>query len=96
MKQQIQQFSIHQTAKVLAFVYGLLGMAFVPLVWLGDRLDPEGGGGMGMGLLIVFPVLYAVAGYVTTAIGCAIYNEVASRVGGIEFISVPVESGGSD
>ena len=33
---------------------------------------------------MALPIIYGVAGFIFTAIGCVIYNVVASRVGGIE------------
>ena len=36
------------------------------------------------GVAVGLPILYACAGFVGAAIGCAIYNMVAGWVGGIE------------
>lgn len=38
-----------------------------------------------MFLIILFPVLYLVLGYVMVAIGCAVYNFMFKVIGGIEF-----------
>ena len=83
MSQQIRRFGIGQTAKVLGVLYGLLGLVFVPFIFLATVMAP-GELAFGLGYAIIFPVLYAVIGFVSTAIGCALYNFVAGMVGGIE------------
>jgi hypothetical protein len=91
MRQQIVNFSVHQTAKVLAVLYGLMGLIFVPIFLVVNLVSPDGEG-ISPGLLILFPLLYAAFGYVFVAIGCAIYNFVAGRVGGIE-VTLDAEPG---
>lgn len=83
MVQQINRFSVHQTAKVLAILYALLGFLMVPLIWLSTLADPDGA--LPLWALLVFPLAYGLLGYIFTAMGCAIYNFVADRIGGIEF-----------
>jgi hypothetical protein len=36
-------------------------------------------------MVFVFPILYLILGYITTLIGCAIYNLLAKVIGGFEF-----------
>jgi len=84
VKQQLQRFSVHQTARVLATVYGILGFVLIPLIWISIAFDPASEGGAGL-VAFLFPLIYAIFGYIFTAIGCAIYNAVAARLGGIEF-----------
>ena len=83
MRQQLARISVHQTAKVVAIVYALLGLLVAPLFILGSLFDPDET--MSLWLALVLPVLYGVFGYIFTAIGCALYNAIASRFGGIEF-----------
>ena len=83
MRQQLARISVHQTAKVVAIMYALLGLLITPLLLLGSLADPEET--MSLWLALVFPLLYGVFGYIFTAIGCALYNAIASRFGGIEF-----------
>jgi hypothetical protein len=40
--------------------------------------------GLGIGFAVLLPVLYGLAGFIFTAIGCLLYNLVAGMVGGIE------------
>lgn len=82
MRQQVSHISVHQTAKVLAIIYGVLGLIFSPLIYLASRTTPEEA--MPLWLALLFPLLYAVFGYIATAIGAAVYNAVAARIGGVE------------
>ena len=84
MRQQIARFSVHQTAKVFTVIYGLLGFVFLQFMWIASSFAPQNdefGGGL---WLLIFPVIYAVFGYIFTAIACVIYNWVAGMIGGIE------------
>ena len=83
MSQQIRRFGIGQTAKVVGALYGLLGLIFVPFFLVAVAMSPDEAG-FGMGLAISFPIIYAVIGFIGTALACAIYNFVARFVGGIE------------
>ena len=42
-------------------------------------------------LLICMPIFIGLVGFIFTVIGCLLYNFIASRVGGIEFILEDVE-----
>ena len=86
MTHRISRISVHQTSKVLAIVYGILGFVVVPILWLAWIGDPEIA--LPFWIALLFPLLYALLGYVFTAIGTAIYNLVAKSVGGIEFTVV--------
>lgn len=80
---QIRRFGIGQTAKVVAALYTLLGLVFVPVLLVAAMFSPKETG-FGTGLAVALPVLYGVMGFIFTAIACAIYNFVAGFVGGIE------------
>lgn len=83
MKQQLTHISVHQSAKVVAILYGILGLVVIPLFMLVSLADPAGG--FPFWLLLLFPVFYAIMGYVFTALAAALYNAISSRAGGIEF-----------
>jgi hypothetical protein len=84
MRQQISRLSVHQTAKVLAILYGMMGLLVIPFFLVLPMLAPGEAEGFGIGLALLFPLIYAVFGYVFVAIGCLLYNLVAGWVGGIE------------
>ena len=85
MAHQISRFSIGQSAKFMGLLYLLLGLLFAPLFLLGAMFGPEGSGfAFGTVFAIAMPVLYAVIGACSGAIGAALYNLVAGWIGGIE------------
>ena len=83
MVQRIDRFSVGQSAKVVGVLYALMGLVFVPFFLLASLFAPRQAG-FGAGFALLLPILYGVAGFVFTAIGCALYNLVAGWVGGIE------------
>ena len=83
MVQRLSRFSIGQTAKVLGVLYALMGLIFVPFLLLAGMFSPKEAS-FGVGFALALPVLYGLAGFIFTAIGCALYNWVAGMVGGIE------------
>lgn len=91
MVQRLSRFSIGQTAKVLGLLYGLMGLIFVPFLLIATMLSPNDVG-FGVGFALALPILYGLLGFVFTAIGCALYNWVARKVGGIE-VSLDTEVG---
>jgi hypothetical protein len=83
MRQRIRRFGIGQTAKVVGILYLLVGLLLAPVFLLATILSSDQAG-FGVAFAVGLPVLYACAGFVGAAIGCAIYNLVAGWVGGIE------------
>jgi hypothetical protein len=47
-------------------------------------MPPMFGAFMGVGAIIVFPILYGIIGFIFALIGAWIYNLLASWIGGIE------------
>ncbi|HEY7735339.1 MAG TPA: hypothetical protein VH813_00945 [Candidatus Limnocylindrales bacterium] len=95
---RIRRFGVVKTANMVAAMYVavilVLVIIFVPFlaiasVSINGVPQPAGvslGGGL-IGLLIggvLIAVIYALVGWVITAIGCLLYNFVAGFVGGIE------------
>ncbi|HWN20106.1 MAG TPA: hypothetical protein VNO19_14440 [Gemmatimonadales bacterium] len=80
---QIRRFGVGQTAKVVGVLYALTGVVLVPFVLIAAMYSPNKSG-LGPGVALLLPIIYGVAGFILTAIGCAIYNFVAGLVGGIE------------
>ena len=83
MVHRLSRFSVGQTAKVVGILYGLMGLIMLPFFLIPATLSPEEGG-FGVGLALALPILYGVFGFIFTAIGCALYNWIAGKVGGIE------------
>jgi hypothetical protein len=83
MLQRIRRFGVLQTAKVVAVIYTLMGVVFVPIILIVSMYAPDKGG-PGAGFVLLMPLLYGLLGFVFTAISCAVYNIVAGLVGGVE------------
>ena len=102
----IRRFDVVRTANVVAVLYAVMvlviGLVFVvPFALLtavagvsssGSEMAGYLGvsifGGLVFGLLAV--VFYGIMGWIMTAIGCALYNWVAGRIGGFR-VEVDVE-----
>ena len=89
MKKQLTHISPLRAGIVLAVLYGLLGLIFVPLTLLvavfGSRSDGTPAVLSGAFVAILFPVLYAVGGFIGGIIAAAVYNVIAKWTGGLEF-----------
>lgn len=92
MRKRLKKISVFQTSKVAAVLYGLLGLVFAPIFLLVGMFAPgasDSAGLLGLGAgiagAIVVPILYAVFGFIATAIACVLYNILAGFTGGIEF-----------
>ena len=84
MKKQIKHFSVLQTSKVLAILYGVIAIIFVPFLLIPALVN--GNGGPMVIFSLAAPLLYAIIGFIFTALFCWIYNILAKYVGGIEFV----------
>jgi hypothetical protein len=80
-KKRIAHISIHQTSKVLAILYVVLGLLFIPI---GVILIISGQMVMGI-IYVLMPFIYGIVGYPLVAGMCWVYNMIAKSVGGIEF-----------
>ncbi len=89
---KIEKIGVSSAAKIYGLTLGILGFvigifyalflsAFSGL--LGDDL-PISGAGLGIGMAIVFPIMYGIMGFIIGALGAVIYNFVASKIGGLE------------
>jgi hypothetical protein len=88
---RIKRVAPMQLGKLLAVLYGLVGLIFVPfflvMSFVAPKLPPQHRAGMmvfGVGFALFMPLLYAVMGFVSGVIGAGIYNLVAKWMGGIE------------
>ena len=79
-------------AKVSAALYALLGLIFGACISLismaGSAFAPKELGGMsmlfGVGAIVALPIFYGILGFIFSLIGAALYNLIASWVGGVE------------
>ena len=81
-------------AKVSALLYALIGLIFGAILSLvalvggaiGGATGGSGGMGMimGVGAIVLLPIVYACVGFVGTLIAAALYNFAAGITGGIE------------
>jgi hypothetical protein len=83
MHTQIVRFAPHQTAKLFAVLYGVMGLIFVPLFLIVSSFGPTGSR-ISPAFAIVIPIIYLIFGYIFVNIGCHLYNFVAKHLGGIE------------
>ncbi|WP_211454922.1 DUF3566 domain-containing protein [Collimonas antrihumi] len=90
MKKQISSISPFQTAKVLAILYFAISLPMIALMSLLYAFMP--GPKAPTGVMFILPFLYAIFGFIFTAIGAWIYNLIAKWVGGIEFTVSEIEN----
>lgn len=87
---RIRRFSVIKTSNVVALIYMVVVAVFaVPIALIvavaGTATDVPGTGAVGGVVFALAAILfYGLLGWVFTAIACAIYNLVASWIGGIE------------
>jgi hypothetical protein len=88
MRKQLTRISPLRAGIVLGVLYGLLGLVFVPFFLLAAIFGSKAGALAAFGgvfFAILFPVLYAAAGFIGGIIAAALYNLVAKWTGGLEF-----------
>lgn len=88
---RIKRIAPLQLGKMLAILYGIMGLIFIPFFLLmslaAPHLPEQQRVGMmifGAGFAFFMPVIYAAMGFVSGALGALLYNVVAKWVGGIE------------
>ncbi|MCP3900348.1 MAG: YIP1 family protein [Desulfobacteraceae bacterium] len=83
MKQRIHRIAPLQLGKLLAVIYALFSVVFIPFMMIPILMAPKGSG-PGLLLALGIPILYIVIGFVGGIIGAFIYNLSAKWIGGIE------------
>ena len=88
---RIKRISPLQLGKMLALLYGVLGILFVPFFLIMSLMAPHmpsqqraGFMAFGVGFAIAFPFIYAALGFIGGVVTAFIYNIAAKWVGGIE------------
>lgn len=90
MQYRLTRFGIQSTAIIVGLIYFVLAIVCVPIFYLIARNAPNGG--LPGTVLVIGPVVYGIIGYVFTAIGCLLYNLIASWTGGMVLTMEPTES----
>jgi len=88
---RIKSIAPLQLGKMLAILYGIMGLLFIPFFLLmslaSAQMPAQQRVGMlafGVGFAFAMPFIYAGMGFVCGALGALIYNVVAKWIGGIE------------
>jgi hypothetical protein len=84
MKNQLLHISVFQSAKVMAVLYFVISIPIVLIMAIPTLMLHQPGPGLFM--LILMPILYMIFGFLFSALGAWVYNLVAARIGGFEFI----------
>ena|SRR6266699_393174 len=88
----VKSVGVFSSGKVMGSLYALLaliiGALFSLLSLVGASVAGQRQGGLallfGVGAVVILPIFYGIAGFIGGIIGAALYNVVASVVGGIE------------
>ena len=88
---RIKRFAPLQLGKMLAILYGIMGLIFIPFFLIMSAVASQlpaqqrvGIMALGVGFALFVPLIYAAMGFVFGALGALIYNVVAKWIGGIE------------
>ena len=95
MKRTLKSIEPLQFGKILAAIYGLMSLIFVPFFVIFAIIGgfaPNAAGsppplvlaGICIAMAIGMPILYAVMGFIIGLIGALLYNVIAKRIGGIQ------------
>jgi hypothetical protein len=87
VKRRITEISVLQTSKIVAIIYGAIGI-IVCLVMLAIASGMDEGGTREAVVAVFMLIFYPIGGFVGTAMLAAFYNFIAKRLGGIEFSMV--------
>jgi hypothetical protein len=83
MKYRITRVSVHQTSKTVALLYLILGVIYIPFMFLinsASAPDEQ----IPLIVVLLMPVFFCAVGYVMFALISAMYNWVTTLAGGIE------------
>jgi hypothetical protein len=76
---KIKRFSILQTGKLLAVLYGFIALVILPIALIMLVVNPKAAAPM-----LFMVILYPAFGFIGGIVGAAIYNLAARLVGGLE------------
>ncbi|MEO9803797.1 MAG: hypothetical protein ABJF04_11140 [Reichenbachiella sp.] len=85
---RVKRFGVLQTAKIVAVIYALVSLVILmPFFLIGSMLSEEFFPELeefGAVAVVMLPIVYGIFGFIFTAVGCVVYNLIASFTGGIE------------
>jgi hypothetical protein len=98
--QIVRRIGVMSLGKLMGITYGCLALVFMPFFLIAGGMAMLGahgtdnasamGGGIGIVVMaLIFPVIYAVMGFVGGIIAAFIYNLASNWVGGIEIELAP-------
>lgn len=94
----IRSINAISLAKVYGVLYGIIGLIIALPMGCLSLLMPSTGdpgldfiGGLGLLIVVIYPIMLAVMGFIGGWLTAVIYNFVAGRVGGVQ-IEVETES----
>ena len=100
MKHRIRRIGVLKAALIGGIAYALMTLLFVPFFlffifasgpMFGDMGEMSGEWMMGPAFLLLAPLVYGVMGFIGTGIAAAVYNLIATMVGGLEVELEPVD-----
>ena len=87
---ELKKFDIMSMAKINALIMAVFGF-FIGLVYgiivmviMAASQGPAISVGVGVLMIVGMPILYGLMGFVFGAIGAALYNVIAAKIGGIK------------
>jgi hypothetical protein len=91
MKQRVTRLSPHQNGKVIGVLLAIASLIFLlPFFLFFSAVAPAGSNDRPAALFFVLaPLMYLVAGYLSVAAGCLLYNVLVKYLGGIEYEVTP-------
>ncbi|HEX6587792.1 MAG TPA: DUF3566 domain-containing protein [Longimicrobiales bacterium] len=104
MTHRIRKIGVLKAGILGAAIYALLSLLFVPFFLFFVLMAPvsEGYGPMpgewmmSGAFVLLMPFLYAIFGFIGTALAALIYNLVAAMMGGLEIELQPIGAGAPD
>ncbi len=91
MKKQISRLSPHQNGKIVGILMAVTSLVFVVPMSIAMLFSPPAVDQYGNPvifqkfLMILFPIVYLVAGYLFMVVWSATYNVLFKYIGGLEF-----------
>jgi len=90
MRRQITRISVGQTSRVIASVYFVVAVVIAIIYFV--AISATGKNTFNPLLILLFPIIYGVIIWLVFACMLWVYNQIAARIGGVEFEAVDVGS----